>query len=204
MNRKIGISVGLFASFAVMVAFQNCGSPQFSASQRQLSAGVEKLPTTQQGAAISEVVIAEASLYGKVVWTEAEKIFDRTGQHRTKLAIDLTTGLMSIEKSVGTYTSSTIESSTSCALTDQRLNDLDNLMKSSRVCRPNTETEGQVNCLAIAESDIQLVNSNLNESLQLRPNTCNNGIFLCDGLDDQLRNRLKDLVLNPPTSCRAN
>ena len=201
MNRKIGISIGLVMSFAVMVAFQNCGSPQFSASQKQLSSGLEKSPP---GAAISEVVIAEASLYGKVAWIEVEKVFDRSGQHRTTLAVDLTTGLMSIEKSVGTYTSSTTISSSLCTLADRRLSDLDNLLKSSRVCRANNESEGQVNCLAVADSDIQLVNSNLNESLQLRPNTCNNGIFLCDGLDNQFRSLLKDIVLNPPVACRTN
>lgn len=205
MNKKLIYSLGLLLSFITMVSFQNCGSTQFSNSEKVLSAGVESQSPQASAAPINEVVIGESALYGKVVWTEQQKIFDRNGQHRTRLDVDLSTGLMNIERTVGTYSSTTTESKASCTISDPRLADIDNLLKSSRVCRANIESKAeQVNCLAVGESDIQLVNSSRNETLELRPNICNSGVFLCEGLDQHLRDLLKDLVLNPPASCQAN
>ena len=205
MNRKLLLPFGITLSFLTMVAFQNCGSPQFSASQKGLSGGIEKLPGTASTAPITEVAIDEAALYSKVVWTEADTVFDRNGQQRARLDLDLSSGQMKIEKSLVTKSASITQSIASCSLTDSRLSELDTLLKSARVCRAQTDNRNNaIYCMALAESDIQLVNSSSNETRELRPNVCNSGIFLCDGLDDQLRLRLIDLVKNPPANCQSN
>ncbi len=205
MNRKVVLLIGLSISFVAMITFQNCGPTHLAGSKKDLSGGIETLPSPNQSAPINEVVINETGSYGKLVWSDNEKVFDRNGQHRTRLDVDLSNGLMKIEKSIGNYSTSVTESVLSCSLQDARFDNLDHLLKSSRVCRANDAMKAeQVNCLAIAESDIQLIDVSRNEVLQLRPNVCNSGIFLCEGLDQQLRTLLSDLVLNPPASCTAN
>lgn len=205
MNRKLLLPFGITLSFLTMVAFQNCGSPQFSASQKGLSGGIEKLPGTASTVPVTEVAIDEAALYSKIVWTQQDTVFDRNGQHQARLDLDLGSGQMKIEKSLITKSASTTQSIATCSLVDSRLGELDSLLKSARVCRAQTDAHiDQVYCMAMAESDIQLVNSSSNEIRELRPNVCNGGIFLCDGLDEQLRLRLKDLVNNPPASCQSN
>ena len=205
MNRKLLLPFGITLSFLTMVAFQNCGSPQFSASQKGLSEGIGKVPTVSGSAPINEVAIGEAALYSKVAWTQQDTVFDRNGQRQARLDLDLGSGQMKIEKSLVTKTTTTLESTASCALAGSRLSELDDLMKSARICRAQALAgSDQVNCLAQAESDIQLINSNSKEIRELRPNICNSGIFLCDGLDEQLRLRLKDLVQNPPAKCQSN
>lgn len=202
--KNIGAFFVIIISLVTAVSFQNCSPTNFASSQKEFSGGITKLPNTNQQAHINEQIIDQASSYTKVIFEDQKEVFDRSGIHKVRLQIDLLSGLMDLEKTVGTYKTTSIESDQSCAVDVNRLKELDSLLKNSRVCQAINELqeEGTATCLAIATSDIQLINTTNSQSIELSQNICNHGVFLCEGLDQKFREMLKDIIANPPEACK--
>lgn len=80
----------------------------------------------------------------------------------------------------------------SCSLSSTLLSSMRNLLASAKVCEPGPLPPGSAVCMAMPMPDIQL--SNGQDMLQLSGLICNSGVFLCDGLDVEFRQLLKQAV----------
>lgn len=181
--------ITIILSLLLTLSFQNCGRVQLSSDQL----------------AANQVQVAgelQTGSYNKIIYHTVSEKFDRTGPVGLLLKINLSTGIMTQVKTVDNGSVGVAGTSLSCELDSQRLNELSALLASSRVCQsvPN-QAEDLVTCAAQAVSDLQLIDEASGEQLELRANTCNSGVFLCDGLDQSLRDLLSDLSLRLPANC---
>ncbi|OFZ28280.1 MAG: hypothetical protein A2622_04040 [Bdellovibrionales bacterium RIFCSPHIGHO2_01_FULL_40_29] len=181
------IALGTISFFA----FQNCAKNSFETNE-ELVTGVGKVEPINGGE-----VIDQASQYTDISF---HKYNEGSNQEGVQLEISLNDGLMSLQNTNGYRRDLVPNTSRSCQIDDDRLRELNSLLSIAKICKGVTP-EGTVSCMAYAESDIALNNEAMALSIELRPNMCNSGVFLCDGLDDRFRNTLKDLIAQAPQDC---
>ena len=200
MRNTVSLSI-IVTSLLVTVLFQNCGNGNITASHDQIVEGVSRLPSNE-----NERVVKPTSLYNQVIYYKTSQVFDRLGPSSTKLHIDLTSGAMKLMDSKGFNGSEILQNSRDCEIEPDRLEFLSSLLATSKLCTDSQAqaTAGRVNCDAIAEPDIQLINDQNGESVNLLENVCHSGLFLCDGLDEKFRKSLLDLTEHPPLNCQAS
>ena len=104
----------------------------------------------------------------------------------SRLDVDLKAGTVSIDGN-------------NCVLDAERGYRLKDILSIAQVCTPAPLPPGTPVCMAMGIADTQLANDQ--ESIELRPVICNDGVFLCDGRDQELREVLMDLRNRPPADC---
>lgn len=188
----------IVSSFIVVVSFENCAPAKFSDSSSQIAEGVAIKPDAPENGA----VINQASHYTKLIFDRNYEKFDYNGAQGVRLIILLTNGYMSLEKFNRVNPSAVQITFNSCQIDDDRLRTLDGILTDARICQAQEEVqEGTMSCKAIAMPDIEMINETSGESVQLGEVVCNNGTYLCDGLDAKFRAVLEDLSANPPERC---
>lgn len=197
MKNKVSLSI-IVSSLMMTLLFQNCGNVSSKASQSQFADGIERLPSSE-----NERVVGTTDSYSQIIYYKTSEVFDRRGPSGTKLQLDLASGSMKLVDSVGFGKTEISGSGRECEIEPDRLETLSSLLASSKLC---TDLESQsadtVRCAAIAESDIQLINQDNGQMVSLLQNVCHNGLFLCDGADEKMRQSLLDLTSNPPENCK--
>lgn len=172
------------------LSFQNCGRSQISSDQLS----------------VNQIQVAgglQTSAYNKIVYHTTTEKFDRTGPVGLLLKINLSSGTMTQVKTIDNGTVSVPGTGLACDLDSQRLNELSALLATSRVCQSQAlQSDDIVTCAAQAVSDLRLIDEASGDQIELRADTCSSGVFLCDGLDQSLRDLLSDLLLRLPESCR--
>lgn len=170
---------------SLMVGFQNCGP-----------AGVQEEATANIGGSnptVAERVIGSTQNYKKIIFDPLLGLDSHTRQaSMPHLELDVEDGKMQISKD---------GSLSQCVMDSQRLEALRTILGSARVCVPPSLGPNEARCMAIGVPDIQLADSTKN--VFLRPNICQSGVFLCDGLDETFREILADLRDHPPEGCAA-
>lgn len=191
-------------SFLVTLSFQNCGQGQYTNSTNQIASGI--IQTTGENTNVErEQVIDQGSGYSQIVYRKTSEKFDRTGPVGTLLKINLSNGSMTYVKTTNLGSSSVAGSGLACRIDAERLQTLSTLLASSRICRSAADLQSDiVNCAAIADSDLQLINQVSGEQIELRANICNSGVFLCEGLDQKFRDLLGDISQNLPAACQPS
>ena len=193
MKNTISLSI-IVSSLLMTLLFQNCGNVGSEASQSHIADGIERLPSSE-----NERVIGTTDSFSQIIYYKTSEVFDRLGPSGTKLQVDLVSGSMKLVDSVGYSKTEVSGSGRECEIEADRLESLSSLLASSKLC---TDLESQsadtVHCAAIAESDIQLINQDNGQMISLLQSVCLNGLFLCDGADEKMRQSLLDLASNPP------
>lgn len=199
MNKK---SIFLILTALSLTAlFQNCNRANFSTSSNQISRAFDKVGSG--GSFGNDNVVDQTHLYTKIHFQEHDSRFGLDSMHRIDLSLGLINGALTLQAMNGARPSAT-EAAKSCALDDMRLREFNTLLTSSQICstEDNSHTAA-MHCMAIAISDIQLINEASNQIAELRPDICQNGIHLCgDGTDAKFRTMLTDLIQHPPVDCK--
>jgi hypothetical protein len=177
-SRQLKIILG---SGCLILGFQNCAKSKLSSgADAGLSQGVSE-------------VTGVTSQYSKVTYDINMELGAGIASASSSEAVDvdLDQGLVIFRSRAGQK---------SCALDVSREQKLRGLLSVGRVCKVRPP-EGAAVCMAISLADIRLANSN--DSILLRPiGSCFNGIFLCDGDDQILREILADIIKNKPSACQ--
>lgn len=194
MKNTISLSI-IVSSLLMTLLFQNCGNVS---SQNQIADGIERLPTSA-----NERVVENTNSYSQIIYYKTSEVFDRLGPSGTKLQVDLASGAMRLVDAVGVRKTEMIDSARECEIEADRLESLSSMLASAKLCTDSQiQNSDTVNCAAIAESNLQLINQQNGESVNLLENVCHNGLFLCNGADALFRKSLLDLAENPPENCR--
>ncbi len=197
---KIAVAFSI-AGLACLILFQNCSRGAVTPSSTQLSKGIEKTPTSGIQIANDSQVIDQSAQYTQIIFSQPDSRYENNGIHTLKLSVDLLKGTMELQPMYGAKASAS-DPSVSCLLDDVRLQNLNSLLSTSRICKSAELKSGEVACMAIAVSDIQLLNPAANSMTELRADICHSGIFLCDGDDERFRALLKDVVASSAAACK--
>lgn len=141
----------------------------------------------------SEEVIGNGADYTKLVYDPYLEGSYPNAPASKKLEVDTQSGVMKLSSSSATAKTCTVDTA--------RLDQLRDVLSKAQICKPGPLPDNTAVCMALALADIELSNA-ANAKIQLRPLMCNNGTFLCAGLDDVLRGLLGELRDNPPVSCQ--
>ena len=175
------------SSIMLVLAFQNCGNSMNSAGSGQatLNSGTP---------ADSQKIIGTTASFKKITYDPAPTFTIGNGgnMQRDSVHVELSTdtGLLGVE---------VLGTSYACTLDPQRLSEAREILSSSKICETDALVSGTVSCMAVGLPDVVL--SNDNSSVQLKPVICHSGTFLCDGNDRRLRSLISDLKENLPSNC---
>lgn len=169
-------SVYLALGVLLIVGFQNCSK------SRQFDDG-------QDVQILTERVISQRQSFTTVTSDPLLEVSSANLSQR--LVIDVPSKELRVYKNSGFK---------SCTLDQERINAFANLITNTSICEAAPLPEGMASCLAIGMTDIRLESNS--SAFDLRPLICNNGVFLCEGRDTQLRALLQNVRENLPATCQ--